>query len=71
MGIYPDLYGAGQYPPLYFAPISAVAATMLKKLHPQVIKNAEKPAKPDKKKSKKKSKTEKKSTAKKSSKKKD
>jgi hypothetical protein len=33
LGIYPPQYGAGQYPPAYFAPIKAGAANNLKNIH--------------------------------------
>lgn len=36
LGIYPPLYGVGQYPPLYFAPISASHAFSLTKIHGDV-----------------------------------
>lgn len=39
LGIYPPSYGAGQYPPSYFMPISATAANSLKRNHPETLKN--------------------------------
>ena len=55
LGPYPDLYGAGQYPPAYFAPISATAFLSLAKFHPDTVKNTN-PKKKSKKKGKKKKK---------------
>ena len=42
LGIYPDQYGAGQYPPLYFAPISATAGLSLKNNHPNLLEKSKK-----------------------------
>jgi len=39
LGIYPPGYGAGQYPPLYFAPISPIAALAFKTIHKDLLKN--------------------------------
>lgn len=33
LGIYPPNYGTGQYPPLYFAPISATASNAFATIH--------------------------------------
>lgn len=41
LGIYPPQYGVGQYPPLYFAPISATHlnafANFHKDVHPELV----------------------------------
>lgn len=54
LGIYPSLYGTGQYPPLYFTPISATAPLMLttihKDEHPELLKKKHKKKKKSKKK---------------------
>ena len=46
LGIYPSLYVTGQYPPLYFIPISATAAlsltTIHKDEHPKLLKKKKK-----------------------------
>ena len=64
LGIYPPQYGTGQYPPLYFTPISAVAPLLLKKLHghehPELLTDDKKPKKKSKKKNKKTKKSKKK-----------
>ena len=42
LGIYPPSYGTGQYPPLYFTPISSTAAAAFKNIHgdehPELLK---------------------------------
>lgn len=42
LGIYPPQYGTGQYPPLYFTPISATAPSAFKNIHgdehPELLK---------------------------------
>lgn len=52
LGIYPDSYHAGQYPPLAQTPVAGGAAGALISNHPNVIKNVQKPKKKRKKKSK-------------------
>jgi hypothetical protein len=42
LGIYPPAYGVGQYPPLYFTPISAGAANALTNIHHVVGKKKKK-----------------------------
>jgi hypothetical protein len=53
LGIYPPNYGSGQYPPLYFTPISATAAekltTIHKDEHPELLKKKKKKSKKKKK----------------------
>ena len=54
LGPYPSLYATGQYPPLYFAPISATAALQLAKFHKgEHPETEDKPKKKGKKKNKK------------------
>jgi hypothetical protein len=60
LGIYPPVYGSGQYPPLYFAPISAGHLNAFKHIHgdehPELLSKGIKKHKKHKKKKRKKKK---------------
>jgi hypothetical protein len=59
LGIYPPAYGAAQYPPLFFAPISPTAVLSFQTIHKDLLKNVrgEKKKTTKKKKGRKKKKT--------------